>query len=76
MAQERSADEIQREIEQSRVALAAAVDQLAYRGNPKRLVEQVKQTVKDKAQSPVGRVVIAAAGTVVVVLIVRRVRAR
>ena len=75
MAKERSADEIQRDIEQSRVALAAAVDQLAYRGSPKRVVEQVKRTVKDRAQSPVGRVVIAAAGGVVLVLVIRRVRA-
>lgn len=76
MAKERSADEIQRDIEQSRAALAAAVDQLAYRGNPKRVVEQAKASVKDKAQSPVGRVVLAAAGGVVILLVIKRVRAR
>ena len=72
---ERSADDIQRDIEQSRAALAAAVDQLAYRGNPKRLVEKIKDSVKEKAQSPVGKVVIVAAGGAVVFLVIRRVRA-
>ena len=62
MAGERSADEIQRDIEQSRAALATAVDQLAYRGNPKRVAENVKQTLREKAQSPQGRVVIGVTG--------------
>lgn len=76
MADERTADDIQRDIEQSRAALAAAVDQLAYRGNPKRIVEKVTTSVKDKATSPAGRAVLAVAGGVIVLVIVRRVRAR
>lgn len=72
---ERSADDIQRDIEQSRAALAAAVDQLAYRGNPKRMVEKVKDSVKEKAQTPAGKAVIVAAGGIVVFLVIRRIRA-
>ena len=73
---DRSADDIQREIEQARVSLASAVDQIAYRTSPKRLSEQVKHTLKEKAQSPQGKAVIGAAGAVVVLLIIRRVRNR
>ncbi|HZZ96426.1 MAG TPA: DUF3618 domain-containing protein [Jatrophihabitantaceae bacterium] len=73
---DRSADDIQREIEQARVSLAHAVDQIAYRTSPKRLSEQAKQSLKDKAQSPQGKAVIGAAGALVVLLIIRRVRNR
>lgn len=74
MAGERSADDIQRDIEKSRAALAAAVDQLAYRGNPKRIVEKTKVTLREKAMSPQGRIVLATAGGLLVLVIVRRVR--
>jgi osmotically-inducible protein OsmY len=70
----RSADDIQRDIERSRAELATAVDQLAYRTNPKRLVEQAKQSLKDRANSPQGRIVIGVSGGVVVVLIGLRIR--
>jgi len=73
---ERGADEIQREIEQARVKLAGAVDQLAYQTSPKRMVENVKQTLKERAESPQGRVVIGVTGGLVVVLIIRRIRRR
>lgn len=71
---ERSAEQIQRDIEQSRVALATAIDQLAYRTNPRRVVDNVKQTLREKAQTPQGRAVIGAAGGLVLVLVIRRVR--
>jgi hypothetical protein len=74
LAGERSADDIQRDIEKSRAALASAVDQLAYRGNPKRLVEQGKQSLKEKARSPQGKAVLGVAGGLVVLLIIRRIR--
>jgi hypothetical protein len=73
---ERGADEIQRDIEKARVQLAGAVDQLAYRTSPKRVVENAKQTLRDRAQSPQGRIVIGAAGGLVVILIIRRIRRR
>jgi hypothetical protein len=71
---ERNADEIQREIEQARVSLASAVDQLAYRTNPKRVSEGAKRAVVEKAQTPVGMAVIGGTGLLVVLLIVRRIR--
>jgi hypothetical protein len=73
---ERGADEIQREIESARVKLAGAVDQLTYRTSPKRVIENTKQTLKERAQSPQGRVVIGVIGGLVVIQIIRRVRRR
>jgi hypothetical protein len=70
----RNAEQIQREIEQSRAALAGAVDQLAYRTDPRRIVDQTKQRLRDKAQTTQGRIVIGAAGVLVLVLVVRRIR--
>ena len=74
MAGERTADEIQRDIEQARASLAVAVDQLAERTSPKRLSEQIKQAIIAKAKSPQGQAVIAGTSAVVVILVVRRVR--
>jgi hypothetical protein len=74
VAGERSADDIQRDIENSRAALASAVDQLAYRSNPKRVMENAKKTLREKAQSPQGRAVIAVTGGFVVIVIIRRIR--
>jgi DNA-binding response OmpR family regulator len=71
---ERSAEEIQRDIEQARTALAGAVDQLAERTSPKRLVAQVKATVRQQAQTPAGKAVIGGAGVLVALLIIRRIR--
>jgi len=74
VAGERSAEQIQHDIENSRAALAEAVDQLAYRTNPKRVIDNVKQTLREKAQSPQGKVAIGVAGGLVVVLVIRRFR--
>jgi hypothetical protein len=73
VAAERSADDIQRDIERSRTALAEAVDQLTYRTNPKRAVDNVKQTLREKARSPQGRIVIGVAGGLVALLVIRRI---
>jgi hypothetical protein len=71
---ERTADQVQQEIENARDALAGAVDQLATRANPKRLADEAKQSAITKAQSPVGKAVIGGVGAVVLLLIARRVR--
>ena len=71
---ERSADDIQRDIEQARVGLARAVDQLAYRTNPRRVSDQLKQTLKARASSTEGRIVIGVTGGVVLLLVVKRFR--
>jgi hypothetical protein len=72
MAGERSADEIQRDIEQARAALATAVDQLAYRTNPHRALDSVRANLKAKAATPQGKAVIAGATILLTVLILRR----
>jgi hypothetical protein len=73
VAGERSADQIQRDIEDARESLAAAVDQLAYRTSPKRAAENAKQALKDKAQTPQGKAVITGAGALLVILVIRRI---
>jgi len=71
---ERKAEEIQRDIERSRAALADAVDQLTYRTSPKRVATDVKQTLREKAQTTQGKVVIGVAGGVIALLIIKRFR--
>lgn len=73
---ERSAEDIQRDIEKSRAALAASVDQLAFRANPKRIADNAKQSLRDKANSPQGQAVLAAVGGLLVIVIIRRIRKR
>ncbi|MDQ2748786.1 MAG: DUF3618 domain-containing protein [Pseudonocardiales bacterium] len=73
MAGERSADEIQRDIENARTSLAVAIDQLVYRTNPKRMADNLKQAVKEKAQSPQGKAVIGGAGALFGILLIRRI---
>jgi uncharacterized protein YllA (UPF0747 family) len=71
---DRDPEDIKRDIEQSRAALAEAVDELAYRTNPKRVANNAKQSLIDKAKTPQGRVVVGLTGAVIVLLIVKRVR--
>ncbi len=71
---ERTAEEVQREIETARDALAVAVDQLAVKTSPKRIANEAKASLLEKAQSPAGKAVIGGVGVVVVLLIVRRIR--
>ncbi|MDT4921866.1 MAG: hypothetical protein QOI15_2768 [Pseudonocardiales bacterium] len=71
---DRDPEDIKRDIEQSRAALAEAVDELAYRTNPKRVANNAKQSLIDKANTPQGRVVVGLTGAVIVLLIVKRVR--
>jgi hypothetical protein len=73
---ERSADDIQRDIEQSRAALAEAVDELAFRANPKRVRDNLTQSLREKAQTTQGRIAIGMAGGVIALLIVKRIRKR
>jgi hypothetical protein len=74
VAAERTADEIQRDIEQARASLAVAVDQLAYRTNPKRVIDGVKTSLVAAAKTPRGQAVLGGVGVLAVLLVVRRVR--
>ncbi len=71
---ERSAEQVQHEIEQARDALASAVDQLATRANPKRLADEAKQSVLAKAKTPAGKAVIGGVAAVIGLLVIRRIR--
>jgi hypothetical protein len=76
VAEQRGVADIQREIEQARTTLAGAIDEIAYRVNPQRVRENVVRTLREKAQTPQGRAVIAGAGGLVLFLVVRRLRKR
>lgn len=68
----RDADTIQAEIERARDALAVTVDQLTVRANPKRLVEQGKQTLRSTLNDPRVKAALIGVGALVVTVIVRR----
>ena len=75
MTDERTPAEIQREIEQARVQLASSLDQLAEQTSPKRLANQAKQSLIEKASSPQGKKVIAGSVAVIVgILALSRIR--
>jgi hypothetical protein len=70
----RDPDTIQREIEQTRDALAGTLDQLADRYSPKAVASRGQRAVVGKLRSPAG---MAASGVTVglfALLVVRRVR--
>jgi hypothetical protein len=73
---DRSAEEIQRDIEQARAGLAEAVDQLAYRTNPRRVADNAKQAVLVRINTPQGRIAIGVGGALVLLLVVKRFRKR
>ncbi len=74
MATQRDASEIRTEIERARDQLAVTVDQLADRLAPKRLADDVKASLKQKALSPQGKAVIGGAGLLMSVLMIRNLR--
>ena len=76
MAANRSADDIQRDIEKARASLAVAVDQLADRTSPKRIADQTKKNMAAKAQSPAGKAVIGGIVALIVLMVIRSIRGR
>ena len=74
MATQRDASEIRAEIEQARDQLAITVDQLAERLAPKRIIDDVKTTLKEKAQTPQGKAVLGGAALLLTVLMIRNLR--
>ena len=72
-AEEKTADEIQRDIEQARASLAVAVDQLAERTSPKRIVNETKRDLIARAKSPAGMAIIGGTAAVLVGLLVIRI---
>lgn len=68
----RDPDTIQADIERARDALAVTVDELTTRANPKRIVEQGKQTVRAKLADPKIKYALIGVGVVFGLVIVRR----
>ena len=73
---DRDPDDIKKEIDQVRTQLAATVDALAERVNPKRIVECVKARVMAFVQNPVVAISLVGVAVLAVVLVVRRIRRR
>jgi hypothetical protein len=65
----RSPEQIQFEIDAARESLASTLDELSYRGNPKRLTAQGKAAALAFLQSPPGLAIVGAVGLVVVAVV-------
>jgi Protein of unknown function (DUF3618) len=70
----RDPETIQREIVQTREALAGTLDELAERTSPKRLAAIARERAIEVATSPPGMAAIGAVGLLTLLLITRRVR--
>ncbi len=74
----RDPKQIQAEIDQARYSLAATLDQIAYRTNPKKLSGDAQTAVKAWLASPKGRIAIGVVGSLVAlrltVGVVRKIR--
>ena len=68
----RDAETIQAEIERARDALAVAVDELTTRANPKRVVEQGRQTLMSTLAEPKVKYSLIAVGPLLALLVIRR----
>ncbi|MGZ5396698.1 MAG: DUF3618 domain-containing protein [Mycobacterium sp.] len=73
---DRDPDTIKQEIDQARDQLALTVDSLAQRANPRRLADDLKTGLVRLVKKPAVAVSLAGVGTVVIVLVVRRIRRR
>lgn len=68
----RDPEQIQREIEKTRDALAESLDALGERANPKRIVEDGRAQVQQRLADPTVRYVLIAVGVVVGLAVLRR----
>lgn len=73
---DRDPEAIKQDIDVAREQLAATVDSLAERANPRRLADDLKARVLELVQKPAVMVSLAGVGAVVVVVVIRRVRNR
>ena len=71
---DRDPDTIKAEIDQAREQLAATVDSLAVRANPRRIADDLKAGVIRIISKPPVAMSLAGIGAVVVVLTIRRIR--
>ncbi|MCP2164936.1 DUF3618 domain-containing protein [Goodfellowiella coeruleoviolacea] len=68
----RDPETIQREIEQARDALAATLDELGTRADPRKFVESGKASLRAKLDDPRVRYTLIAVGAVLTIAVVRR----
>ncbi|MGC4014438.1 MAG: DUF3618 domain-containing protein [Luteolibacter sp.] len=68
----RDAETIQAEIERARDSLAAAVDELTTRANPRRVVEQGRRTLSATLAEPKVKYSLIAVGALVGLVVLRR----
>ncbi len=73
---DRDPEAIKRDIDVARDELAATVDSLAVRANPRRLADDLKVRVIAFVKKPAVTVSLAGVGVLVVVVVVHRVRNR
>ncbi|MHA7649631.1 DUF3618 domain-containing protein [Mycobacterium sp. ML4] len=73
---DRDPDTIKQEIDQAREQLAATVDSLAERANPRRLADDVKAKVIEFLNKPIVTVSLTGIGVAAVVVVIYRVRKR
>jgi hypothetical protein len=73
---DRDPEAIKQEIDIARDQLAATVDSLAERANPRRLADDLKIRVIGFVTKPAVAVTLAGIGSVVVFVVIRRVRDR
>jgi hypothetical protein len=73
---DRDPDTIKQEIDLAREQLAATVDSLAERANPRRLAYDVKTRVIEFLNKPIVTVSLTGAGVVAVIVVIHRIRNR
>jgi Protein of unknown function (DUF3618) len=73
---DRDPDTIKQEIDQAREQLAATVDSLAERANPRRLADDVKTRVIEFLNKPIVTVSLTGAGVVAVIVVIHKLRNR
>ena len=73
---DRDPETIRRDIDVARDQLASTVDSLAERANPRRLADDLKARVIGFVTKPAVAVSLVGIGSVVVVVVVRRIRNR
>jgi len=73
---DRDPQTIKRDIDVARDQLASTVDSLAERANPRRLADDLKAAVIGFVTKPAVAVSLVGIGSVVVVVVVRRIRNR
>jgi hypothetical protein len=73
---DRDPDTIKRDIDLAREQLAATVDSLAERANPRRLADDLRARVIGFVKKPVVTISLVGIGSVVVIVVVRKIRNR